>query len=79
MVRVASAAGETQDARLALERAVELRPDDIGLAIRLVEHHLAQGDLGSAVLALSSVRDRFPDDPRLIRLAERLQAELDRR
>lgn len=79
LARVAAAAGATQDARLALERAAELRPDEIGLAMRLVEHHLALGDLGSAALVLSSVRDRFPDDPRLIRLAERLQAELDRR
>jgi tetratricopeptide (TPR) repeat protein len=79
VARVAEKAGQYDDASLALERVVTADPDDPGLRARLVEYLLRRGEYMEATLALSEALDRFPTDPRLLRLADRLRAEIARR
>jgi Tfp pilus assembly protein PilF len=79
VARVAEKGGAIDDARLALERAVTVDAEDPGLRARLVEFHLRQGELMQATLRLSEALSRFPTDERLLRLAERLRAEVSRR
>ena len=74
----AEAAGELGDARLALVRAVELEPDSVTQAARLVDFQLRNGRYMEAALDLGRFLDRFPTDPTLLRLADRLQREVTR-
>jgi tetratricopeptide (TPR) repeat protein len=75
----AERAGAHDDARLALERAVAVEPDNPAIRARLVEYQIRRGDLMDATLSLAAALDRFPTDARLLRLAERLRAEVARR
>ncbi len=79
VARTAEKAGQQEDARLALERASKVDPTNPGLAAALVEFHLRHGEFMDATVTLSDALDRFPTDPRLLRLAERLRAEVSRR
>ena len=79
IARVAEKAGQPDDANLALTRAVTVDPSDPGLRARLVEYQLRRGEFMQATLTLSEALDRFPTDPRLLRLADRLRAEISRR
>jgi tetratricopeptide (TPR) repeat protein len=79
VARVAEKAGRYDDAELALNRAVTVDPSDPGLRARLVEYRLRRGEFMQATLALSEALDRFPTNPRLLRLADRLRAEISRR
>lgn len=79
VARVAEKAGERDDARLALQRARTADPNDPRVAAALVEFHLRQAEFMDATLTLSDALDRFPTDPRLLRLADRLRAEVRRR
>jgi tetratricopeptide (TPR) repeat protein len=74
----AEAAGEIGDARLALRRAVELAPESSAQAARLVDFELRHGQYMEAALDLGRFLDRFPTDPTLLRLADRLQQEVTR-
>lgn len=79
VARIAEKAGQLDDASLALERVVKVNPNDPGLRARLVEYQLRRGDFMEATLTLSDALDRFPTDERLLRLADRLRAEISRR
>jgi Tfp pilus assembly protein PilF len=79
VARTAEKAGQPDDARLALERAVSVDPANPGLRVRLVDFHLRRGDYLQATVALSDALDRFPTDPGLLRLADRLRNEVNRR
>lgn len=79
VARVAEKAGQLDDARLALERAVSVDPDNPALRARLVDFHLRHGDFMQATVTLSDALDRFPTDPALLRLADRLRADVSRR
>ena len=79
VARIAEKAGEHDDARLALERAKTVDPTNPSLAAALVEFYLRHRELMDATLTLSDALDRFPTDPRLLRLADRLRAEVSRR
>jgi len=79
VARTAERAGEYDDARLALERARTVEPTSSSIAAALVEFHLRRGDLMDATLTLSDALDRFPTDPRLLHLADRLRKEVSRR
>jgi cytochrome c-type biogenesis protein CcmH/NrfG len=79
VARIAERAGEHDDARLALERAKTVDPTNPNLAAALVEFYLRHSELMDATLTLSDALDRFPTDPRLLRLADRLRAEVSRR
>jgi tetratricopeptide (TPR) repeat protein len=72
---VAEKAGDLEDARLALQRATELAPDRPDLAARLVEFLLRHGRFMDAALHLSTFLDRFPSDPKLLRLAGQLEEQ----
>jgi len=73
---VAEQAGKSSDALLALERAVVIEPGSTELAARLVELQLRSGRYTEAAMSLSRALDRFPTDPRLLGLAERLRREV---
>lgn len=80
LIRIASVAeqaGKLEDALLALERAVEVEPGSAALAGRFVELQLRAGRYAEAASSLSEALDRNPTDPGLLRLAERLQREID--
>lgn len=77
--RTAEKAGRHDDARLALQRAVTVEPDNPNIRASLVEYLLRRGEFMSATLALSDALKRFPTDPRLLRLADRLRDEVSRR
>ncbi len=79
VARTAEKAGQYDDARLALERAKTVDPDNPYLSAALVEFYLRRGDFMDATTTLSDALDRFPTDPRLLRLADRLRAEVRRR
>lgn len=79
VARTAEKASRFDDARLALERATTVDPGNPKLRASLVEFHLRRGNLMEATIDLSDALDRFPTDPRLLRLAERLRAEVSRR
>ena len=79
VARIAEKAGQLDDARLALERAKTVDPSNPNLRAALVEFYLRRGELMDATLTLSDALDRFPTDPRLLRLADRLRAEVSRR
>ena len=79
VARTAEKAGQHDDARLALERATTVDPNNPSLAAALVEFHLGRGEFMDATTTLSDALDRFPTDPRLLRLADRLRAEVSRR
>lgn len=72
---VAERAGDLEDARLALQRATELAPDRSDLAVRLVALLLRHGRFMDAALHLSTFLDRFPNDPKLLRLAAQLEEQ----
>ncbi len=76
--QAAEAAGDLGDARLALVRAVELQPDSVAQAAKLVDFQLRNGRYMEAALDLGRFLDRFPTDPTLLRLADRLQREVTR-
>ena len=81
LVRISSVAektGEIADARLALERAAELEPESPVIAARLVDLHLRNGQYMEAALKLHQFTERFPTDTRLLRLAEKLQREVNK-
>jgi Flp pilus assembly protein TadD len=65
-----------EDALLALERAVEIKPDSALLASRLVELQLRSGRYAEAAVTLSEALDRNPTDATLLRLADRLPREV---
>ena len=77
--RLATKADKRADARLALQRAVEVAPDRADLRARLVSLLLDQGRYMQAAMVLSNALDRFPTDQRLLRLAARLQTETTRK
>jgi len=79
VARVAEKAGQVDDARLALERARTAAPGNPNPAASLVEFHLRQGQFMDATVTLAEALDRFPTDPRLLGLADRLRAEVRRR
>lgn len=79
VARTAEKAGQFDDARLALERAATVDPNSPNLRAALVDFHLRRGAFMDATVALSDALDRFPTDPRLLRLADRLRAEVSRR
>jgi len=82
LIRVATAAeraGQSGDARLALERAAALAGDRPENTARLVDFLLRHGDYMEAALKLSAALDSFPTDPALLRLAARLRRETARR
>jgi tetratricopeptide (TPR) repeat protein len=79
VARTAEAAGRSDDARLALERAVTLAPSDPGIRARLVELELRRGAYLQATLTLAAALDRFPEDRRLLALADRLRNEVEGR
>jgi len=79
VARTAEIAGRHDDARLALDRAVTVEPESPAVRASLVEYLLRRGDLMEATLALSDGLKRFPTDPRLLRLADRLRDEVSRR
>jgi Tfp pilus assembly protein PilF len=79
VARIAEKAGQPDDARLALERARTADPGNPSLAAALVEFHLRQRQFMDATVTLSDALDRFPTDPRLLGLADRLRAEVRRR
>jgi len=79
VARTAERAGAWDDAKLALERAVQVAPDQPSLRAALAEYQLRRGDFMGATVTLSEALQRFPTDPRLLRLAERLRAEVARR
>jgi predicted Zn-dependent protease len=71
-----SAAPYVALATLALERAVELEPDNPSLSARLVDFQLRHGEFTEAALRLSAALDRFPTDQKLLSQAERLRREV---
>ncbi len=73
---VAEGSGKTSDAILALERAVEIEPNEARHAAALVSFQIRNRDFVEAAGALSQALDRFPTDPELLRLAERLQRDI---
>jgi Flp pilus assembly protein TadD len=73
---VAEEAGKTADALLALNRAVEIESDSPDLAARLAALQLRTGRFTEAALTLSRALDRFPTDPQLLRLAEKLRRDV---
>ena len=73
---VAEEAGKPADALLALSRAVEIESESPRLAARLAALQLRTGRFTEAALTLSRALDRFPTDPELLRLAERLQRDV---
>ena len=77
--QAAEKAGLTADARMALERAVELRPGDTKAVLRLVDFQLRTGALMDATMALSRALDRNPTDPGLLKMGERLRRKVTRR
>jgi tetratricopeptide (TPR) repeat protein len=79
VARTAEKAGRHDDARLALDRAVTVEPENPSTRASLVEYLLRRGDFMEATLALSDALKRFPTDPRLLRLADRLRGEVSRR
>ncbi len=79
VARTAEKAERFDDARLALERAAIVDPTNPNLRAALVEYQLRRGEFMDATVALSDALDRFPTDPRLLRLADRLRAEVSRR
>jgi Tfp pilus assembly protein PilF len=79
VARTAEKASRFDDARIALERATTVDPSNPNLQASLVEFHLRRGDFMDATVALSDALDRFPTDPKLLRLADRLLAEVSRR
>ena len=79
VARTAEKAGHNDDARLALSRAKTVEPGNSGPAAALVEFHLRHGEYMDATVALSEALERFPTDPRLLRLADRLRTEVSRR
>jgi tetratricopeptide (TPR) repeat protein len=79
VARTAEKAGKFDDARLALERARSVDSADPAPAAALVDFHLRRGELMDATLALSEALHRFPTDPRLLRLADRLRSAVNRR
>lgn len=79
VARTAEIAGHHDDARLALDRAVTVEPENPAVHASKVEYLLRRGDFMEATLALSDALKRFPTDPRLLRLADRLRDEVSRR
>lgn len=79
IARVAEKAGQPDDANLALTRAVTVDPSDPSLRAKLVDYQLRRGEFMQATLTLSEALERFPTDPLLLRLADRLRAEISRR
>jgi Tfp pilus assembly protein PilF len=73
---VALRAGRTADAVLALERAVEIEPGEPRHVVSLVTLQLETGDYTGAAVALSRALDRFPADPALLSLGERLRRDV---
>jgi hypothetical protein len=58
---------------------VAVEPADPGLRRRHVEFLLRRGELMAATVALSEALERFPEDAGLLRLADRLRREVNRR
>jgi Tfp pilus assembly protein PilF len=79
VARIAEKAGKHDDARIALERARTADPNNPSLAAALVEFFLRRGEFMDATVTLAEALDRFPTDPRLLGLADRLRAEVRRR
>jgi len=79
VARVAEKTGSWDDASMALKRAVSVAPDDPRLRAQLVDYLIRRGELMEATVTLSEALDRFPTEGRLLRLAERLRAEVSRR
>lgn len=73
---VAEEAGKPADALLALNRAVEIESESPDLAARLAALQLRSGRFTEAALTLSRALDRFPTDPQLLRLAEKLRRDV---
>ena len=73
---VAEEAGKIADALLALSRAVEIESESPSLAARLAALQLRTGRFTEAAFTLSRALDRFPTDPGLLRLAEKLQRDV---
>jgi Flp pilus assembly protein TadD len=73
---VAEEADKPADALLALGRAVEIDSESPDLVARLVSLQLRNGRFTEAALTLSRALDRFPTDPQLLRLAEKLRRDV---
>jgi Tfp pilus assembly protein PilF len=73
---VAESVGKPADALLALERTVEIEPESPHHVARLVALQLRNGLYTDAAVTLSRALDRFPTDPELLRLAERLRRDV---
>jgi tetratricopeptide (TPR) repeat protein len=79
LLRIAAVAEEADkpaDALLALGRAVEIDSESPDLVARLVSLQLRTGRFTEAALTLSRALDRFPTDPQLLRLAEKLRRDV---
>lgn len=72
VARLAEKTGKPADARLALERASRLAPDRADLAARLIDFYIRNHQLVEATSELAEALDRFPTDPELLRMTERL-------
>ena len=79
VARIAEKAGQYDDARLALERAVSVAAEDPRTRAALVEYHLRRTEYLQATVVLSEALKLYPTDPRLLRLADRLRTEVNRR
>ena len=72
VARLAEKTGKLADARLALERASRLAPDRADLAARLIDFYIRTHQLEEATSRLAEALERFPTDPQLLRMTERL-------
>jgi tetratricopeptide (TPR) repeat protein len=72
VARLAEKTGKQADARLALERASRLAPERADLAARLIDFYIRNHQLMEATSKLADALDRFPTDPQLLRMTERL-------
>jgi tetratricopeptide (TPR) repeat protein len=72
VARLAEKTGKPADARLALERASRLAPDRADLVARLIDFYIRNHQLVEATSELAEALDRFPTNPELLRMTERL-------
>ena len=72
LAKVAEAAGDHKRKLAALVHLLRTEPGNIGVRAQMIEHHIAQGDLGAANASFRSARKIAPDDPAVQRLAKAL-------
>jgi tetratricopeptide (TPR) repeat protein len=76
IARVAEMADKPGEAKLVLERAFELAPEQPAVAVRLVDFLLRHGKYMEAAMTLSTALDRHPANADLLRRAEKLSREV---